>query len=368
MRVVIVADQLFASRERELLSRLEIGLADEGVRVIQALPAEGGLQASASGQMSGLCAPVVTFASTGLPFTTGYRARKLADKLDEIDSGTEESPVDIVHVFGGSLWNFGIALAESCGAAVALEIWRAGLIERASVPIASVKDVMMVAPDPGIERALRQRGLPTRLASWGVHAAETLAPKLEAGRATTVMLIGGGNDQRAMRAALEGLGACIRKHPDTLVFADALAARRAGLYELAMKLGMLANLSLIEEMESRRDLLVQGDVLILCEGHGEQRTIMLDAMSHAMVVLSVEDRFCEVLREGVTARLIKGPSAGSWAEAIGAVLQDPAGARRLGESARAFIAEHRRASDHVKAVLEAYSWLRRDRAVAPMVP
>lgn len=369
MRVVIVADRLFASRERELLSRLEIGLADEGVRVIQALPAEWAAQSTTAGQMSGLCAPVVTFASTGLPFTTGLRARRLAERLEEIDSGADDSPVDIVHVFGGSLWAFGAALAEACGAGLALETWRAGLIERATNPISTLlKDVLFIAPDPAIERALRQRGLPTRLALWGVHAGDPPAPKLVAGRAPTIMLIGAGNDPRAMRAALEGIGGCVRRQPDLLVFVDALAARRANLYDLAVRLGMLPNLTLIEEIESRRDLLVQGDILVLCEGNGEQRTIVLDAMTHSMVVLSVEDRFCEMLRDGTTARLVKNPSGESWAAALGALLDDPASARRLGESAREYIAKHRRASDHVRSVLEAYSWLRQDRSVRASVP
>lgn len=369
MRVVIVADRLFASRERELLSRLEIGLADEGVRVIQALPAEGATEVANAGQMSGLCAPVVTFASTGLPFTTGFRARKLAERLDSLDEGGLNPDVDIVHVFGGSLWNFGAALAEACGAGLALEIWRAGLIDRAANPISNtLKDVLYVAPDPAIERALRQRGLPTRLAMWGVHAGDPPAQKLVAGRAPTIMLIGSGNDPRRMRAAFEGIGGCVRKQPDMLVFADALAARRANLYDLAMRLGMLPNLTLIEEIESRRDLLVQGDILVLCEGNGEQRTIVLDAMTHSMVVLSVEDRFCEMLRDGTTARIIKNPSGDGWAAALGTLLEDPVSARRLGESAREYIAKNRRASDHVRAVLEAYSWLRQDEASRAAVP
>ena len=47
MRVLILADGLFATRERALLSRLEVGLADEGVRVVQATPED--VPASAAG-------------------------------------------------------------------------------------------------------------------------------------------------------------------------------------------------------------------------------------------------------------------------------------------------------------------------------
>ena len=370
MRVVVVADRLFASRERDLLSRLEIGLADEGVRVLQALPEEGATPAAGS-QTSGVFTATLTFPSGGLPFTTGLRARRLAQRLEEVDSGADDSPVDIVHVFGGSLWPFGAALAEACGAGLALEVWRAGLIDRTgTIASAAPKDVLFIAPDPEIERSLRQRGggVATRLAVWGVHAGDPPAPKLATGRAPTVMLIGAGNDPRAMRAALEGVANCVRAHPDILIFADALAARRADLYALAMQRGILANLSLIEEIESRRDLLVQGDVLLLCEGNGEQRTIVLDAMAHSMIVLSAEDKYCDYLRDNVTARLVKPATREGWAAALGALLDESAGARRIGESAREFVAKHRRASDHVRSVLEAYSWLRQEQPARSVVP
>ena len=128
---------------------------------------------------------------------------------------------------------------------------------------------------------------------------------------------------------------------------------------------MTANVSFIEEIESRRDLLVHADLLLLCEALGEQRTVVLDAMAHSMVVLSAEDRYSDCLRDGVTARLIKSPGAREWGAAVSSSLADVAGSRRLGETAREFVMKERRASDHVRAVLEAYSWLRREPAAVP---
>lgn len=359
---------MFASRERDLLSRLEIGFADEGVRVLQALP-EGGPEFPLIEQPSGACTASFTFPSGGLPFTTGLRARRLALRLEEADLGAEDTPIDIVHVFGGALWPFAAALAQACGAGLALEVWRAGLADRAlGILSAAPKDLIFIAPDPEIERTLRQRGLPTRSAIWGVHAGDPPAHKLKSGNAPTVMLIGAGNDPRAMRNALEGVANCVRAHPDMLIFADALAARRADLYSVASQRGILANLTLIEEIESRRDLLVQGDVLLLCEGNGEQRTIVLEAMAHAMIVLSTEDKYCDYLRDNVTCRIVRPSNANAWAATLGALLDDLPAARRIGESAREFVAHQRRASDHVRAVLDAYSWLRQERPARSVVP
>ncbi len=47
MRILIIADESFASRERAMLSRLEVGLADEGVRVVHVIPPHHGAVARA---------------------------------------------------------------------------------------------------------------------------------------------------------------------------------------------------------------------------------------------------------------------------------------------------------------------------------
>jgi hypothetical protein len=83
------------------------------------------------------------------------------------------------------------------------------------------------------------------------------------------------------------------------------------------------------------------------------------------VVLSAEDRFSDCLRDGTTALLLKSPGAREWGSAVNAAISDVAGSRRLGETAREFVMKERRASDHVRAVLEAYSWLRREPAAVP---
>jgi glycosyltransferase involved in cell wall biosynthesis len=362
VRVVILADTFFASRERELLARLEIGLADEGIRVIQASPSDRG---AATTDASSVFRTSVTFPARGLPFTTGLRARRLAERLTEIEVGGEDGDIDIVHVFGGTLWPFAQLVAEACGADLVLEVWRAGLVERAAAFPATDTRTLTLAPDPAIDRALKAAGVSGRLASWGVHAGDPPKPKFQEGHAPTVILVGAGNDARGMRTALTGLADCARRHPDLLIFVDALAARRADLYPLAASLGITGNVSFIEEIETRRDLLVHADLLLLCEALGEQRTVVLDAMAHGMVVLSAEDRFSDCLRDGTTALLLKSPGAREWGSAVNAAISDVAGSRRLGETAREFVMKERRASDHVRAVLEAYSWLRREPAAVP---
>src|SRR5258705_7504763 len=101
MRVVILTDAGFARREHSLVSRLEIGLADGGVRVIHALPAsaadpapsaaadlfparahEPGVEQGGAGGgteqvavAGGLYCTSVSYQDVGFAFSLGSRAR-----------------------------------------------------------------------------------------------------------------------------------------------------------------------------------------------------------------------------------------------------------------------------------------------------
>ena len=360
MRVLILADEFFASRERGLLSRLEVGLADEGVRVIHAVPE--GFSAEAP---EGVFSRVLTYSSKTLLLTRPLAVRKLVRALAEIDETEQPAGIDVVHVFGGSVWGLGTDLAIEIGAGLALEVWRVGLVERARGVKLEDGDVpLLVAPDPAIERALAQApaaaSAPTcRLAAWGVLTPSTAREILQPGKAPSVMVIGSGRDHQAFRSAVEGIASVARDNPDLRIFCDALAARRSDVWTLARKLGILHNLSLIDELEGRRDLLLHGDVLVLPEARGEQRSILLEAMAAGMVVIAAADPMVSVLQDGVTARLVpKGP--GQWGAVLRDVVTNPERARGLARSAREFVKTHRRASDHVRSVMNAYEWLASD--------
>lgn len=358
MRALILADEFFASRERGLLTRLEIGLADEGVRVIHAVPA-----GTATHEPEGVFSRAITYSSKTLMLTRPLAVRKLARDLAAMEDAEDSAAIDIVHVFGGSVWTLGADLAREINAGLALEVWRAGLVARAR-GFESSPDTqpLFLAPDPAIERALTASDAgstppPARLAAWGVLTPDAPRAVLDDGQATSVMLVGSGRDAGAFRAAIEGLAPVVKQRPDTLVFCDALAARRCDIWSLARTLNILPNLTLIEELESRRDLLVHGDLLLLPEAHGEQRSIVLDAMAGGMVVVAAEDPFVTVLQDNVTARTVARPHAGEWSRVLLEVTGSTAESRRLARSAHQHIRTHRRASDHVRAVLGAYDWL-----------
>jgi hypothetical protein len=364
MRVLILADAFFATRERSLLSRLEVGLADEGARVLHAIP-DDLPGAAANLVQGGVFSTTLRYRATTMRAARTAVARRLADTIRSLvehqpgpfsADGTQR-PLDVIHVFGGSAWPLGLDLARILSTRVALEVWRAGLVERAASPAGAHPDsTTLLAPDPAIERALRDAGARPYVAQapWGVHVAPDDKPILPEGRARCVVIVGSGRDARAFAAALEGLVRAARQHPEMRVFCDAHAARRANLWNLAKRLDFLDRFSLIEEIETRRDLLLHADILVQPDAHGEQRSIVLDAFANSMLVVALLDPMVSVLTDNATARLVRAPDPAEWAAVVNDALTHPEATAAIARQAREFVRTQRRVSDHVRFVLGAY--------------
>jgi hypothetical protein len=414
MRVLIVTDDVFASREQSLLARLEVGLADEGVRVVHAIPKSAA--AYAPGDM---IARMLVYPGRIWPLALPATARKLSRDLKEMLGEDDSGQVDIVHVLGGSAWSLGMHLAGVFGAGLAIEVWRSGLVDRARQFMSQfatqlggqyggrhaggqlkgelggglrtglggrVQPVLLFAPDPRIEKKLAAAvggksatasggvgagaivgtggsaggsigGVPVRCVPWGVYAARGERKVLDPTRSPAAMVIGTGRDTKAFAAAFEGLAAAAKVYPELMIFCDAQAARRAELHRLAKKLGLLGRMSLIDELEGRRDLLVSGDLLIQPEAGGEARSVTLDAMGNGMVVIAAVDAEVSSLIDGRTARLITKADGGQWAAAVKGALTDRAATEALAASASAYVREHHRVSAHIRGVLDGYEAL-----------
>lgn len=387
MRVLILLDDLFASRESPMVARLEVGLADEGVRVLHAVPSAGPGQGADAGSLfraeTGDAAPDagssffstrVEYAKPVVPWFRRLSARDLVRSL-RTASRDEGAPVDVVHVFGGAAWSLGLEAASLLNAGLVVEVWRRGLTDRArplhQLALARARGradaaPVFLAPDPGIERALLQHGpgLLVRPAPWGVHAPAAARTVLARGRVPSIMVVGSGRDPRAFGSAVLGLADVARQHPDFLVFMDALACRRADVWKLARGAGLLGRLSLVHELESRRDLLLRGDVLLQPEALGEQRSVLLDAMAAGMVVVAGSDPSVSALADGRNARLVHSRTREAWSAAISSVLSDRTAAQALANSAWEFVRTERRASAHVRAVLSVYEWMRGAESIA----
>jgi len=196
-----------------------------------------------------------------------------------------------------------------------------------------------------------------------VHSPPVLKPVMPEGETPSLMIVGSGRDAKAFDAALTGIAEVAGDHPDMLIFCDALAARRASLWRRARELRLLEKISLIEELEARRDLLLQGSVLVQPEASGEVRSVILEAFACGMIVAAAADNSVSYLQDGRTARTVSVPTSAAWGAVLRDIFTDVPRARYLASNAYDYVRRRHRASDHVRAVLSAYSWLAGDAAL-----
>ncbi len=370
MRALVIIDTIFAARERAMLSRLELGLADEGIRVVHAVPAGAAAkEEAASGAGQPVFASAVTYSDAAIPFSLGIRAQRLRGAVRRAEGLDDEEPVaDVIHAWGGGTWAMAMELGRLERAPVLLEVWRAGLIPRAAA-LSESRDqsrrIMLLSPDQAIDRALAgaKVGVQVRAAPWGVFTPPECRVPFAVDRPLSAMVIGSGQDQGSFAGAIAGLADAVRERPDTLIFVDADAAQRTKLWKAANELGIVPNLTLIDQLEARRDLVLDGDLLVVPEARGEQRSILLEAMASGMIVVAAADPMVSSLQNGFTARLIGGTTAKAWGQGLLATLRDVRACRELAASARSFVALQRQASGQVRAVIDAYGAVGRRQSI-----
>lgn len=357
LTALLVADRLFATREQAMLARIEVGLADEGIRVLHALPEDVyGLisdEAAARG---------ITYRPRGpLPTLRVRAAAALEAALAQPVFGEGgKARVDIIHAFGRDAWPIAAEIARQADAPLVLEVWRAALGDRLS----SVSRIgrhglpAVFTPDKAIERIITRTapGRLVRVVPWGVHCPREPRPQRNPERACAIMIAGRGEDKYAVTECLAALGRLVETH-NAMVFMDAEAGRRAGAAQAARDHGFLDRFSLSPDLEGRREPVLRGDVLLLPEALGEHRSIALDAMASGMAVVALADPYVGSLIDGRTCALVKEPAADLWVEALAPLLAAPEAAHALGERAREFVRAERRASVHVASLLDGYEWL-----------
>jgi len=373
MRTLLLADRSFIMRERLLIDRLEIGLADEGVRVARASPDLGAPIKPVGFSQMLLYEPVATFPAsealanlasmTGL-FGPARPARDLYRQLEQLSLPGGDTPIDIIHAYGEDCWSIAIELASMCDAWLVMEVWSLALadrvrrIERELDRRGDVEDMIWLAPNEPLRTAVESAGAEraVRLAPWGVHALTDPTAWSNDNSPASILVVCSGHESSSLVPALEGIAEAVQDHPDTLVFLDAVAMRdHRKVWGAVESLNLAGNLSIIPDVESRRELALRADVLVYPEAEGELRTIILDAMAAGMTVAALSDPCADELIDAETAVIVPQPATSAWGDALRRILSDRERSRALGLRGRDFVREHRRASAHIRAVLDAYA-------------
>ena len=361
MHALFVADREFASREYSILSRLRIGLADEGVRVTSLVPEDVvGLWSSSSFEQ------VIPFHAGPWWPGRGMQVNRVAAAVREAVG--PDGP-DVVHVFGGGVWKLASALARRLDAPAVVEAWRHGQGERLRGIWAAARgrseaehpdaNVLVLAPDHAIEReVLKQHmGLPVRVCPWGVHVPPKARDVLRPGRPPSIAVIGGERDQAMLQAAV---GACLAQDTGeqrSTVFVDADTAGRGGLWAFAKKLDGYGRLSIVDAFEHHRKIALMADVLLSPSTRGERRSVVLDAMAAGVPVVAAGERCSPTLEDGRNALLVTERTQESWLAALDEIVSDAERAKAMGRAAREHIRERHRPSAQIAAIVDAYEWL-----------
>jgi len=352
VHAAIIADRSFAVREQSLLSRLEIGLADEGVRVVHAVPIE-----CLGSESVGLYSTTVGYQDRGFAISRLRRAQELLDTVGEALGNA--GGIDVVHCFGGAAWAIGAEFARLAGAPLIVEVERADELSAAAALGGSrgaAAPAMFLCPDPAIGEAMlgRAPGAQVNTVPWGVHGPSGSRAPFDTGSTVTVAVLVEHGAGKGAAAALEALASAATTYPGLLAFFSIGDGRDDTVWKQARRLNLLERLSINSEMEARREPILQADLLLLPDASGQQHSLTLDAMAAGMVVIAAADRMNSSLIDGRTARLVHGATGQAWQEAIRRTLADPAAAHALAASAGEWVGRERSVSAHVSGVLRAY--------------
>lgn len=378
MRVVMLLDRPFARRERRLMSRLEIGLANEGVRVIHAVPSE-----IVHNEPVGLYSRLVGYEHVGFPVPLRVRARRFAETIREAiddDQGGGGGgmgvggaaaaggggAVDVVHSFSPAVWRLGLDLATELGAGAALEVWSTDAIARAGEVAGHPLGPVLTVGDSELAALLRRRapGAEIRETLWGVHGETVSRHEVSADRAVALLMIVDRSSPAYLEAALRGLAEVCRRDPRVLAFINTERSTGHAVWKLIRRLELVDRVSLIPDAESRREAVLRLDGLVIAEPGGRLRSMALDAMATGMPVVAAADASLGVLRDGVNAHLVGRPDGAEWAAAIGSIVEGREEVERLRRSALAWVIGHRSANSYISSVLGVYDSIVRARAEA----
>ena len=366
MRVLILADRSFAAHERDMLTRVQVGLIDEGPRVVEALPAD-----LADPDANPLI-PTIPYSDRSALLAARARVRRILRALQVIEPplAPADSPMallDVIHVFGTQAWNLGVSLGAITGAAVALECHSAEAIrharglERAAAAEEAAPPGIWIAPNAPIARALEQSDLawPVAPAPWGTHTQDRPLRSRAHPAPLSVSIVASGDDPASLAGFLTALAGCPHLPDDALLFADAIAfERHPALWRRARDLRLLERMSLIDRMEARRDLVLQTDILALPDAEGHTRSIILDAMASEMAIIARADPLIEVTAHPGIAVLAQAGGPDAWRDALASLLTEPGARARLGHDAREFVAANRPVHKQIEAILGAYATVR----------
>lgn len=299
-------------------------------------------------------ATLLGYRDRGAVWTRTLRARELVDQIVP-----DQKKALIVHSIGSRSFQFAAEVSQQLGAPLVLDVHCRDAVNNAAGIINERSgDCMGIAPSSSLARAIVAAGAAPaaiREVSWGVMGGDSRWDEEQSGTAGLI-LAGSGNDRAAWEAVVRALAQVASRREDFVILADADATERSSISKTVSSLGLTPLYSRIPKLEAERDVVLRANLLLLPEAEGVTRSLVLDAMSTGMAIVTAEDRDVPALCDHTIARICS-PDSTEWAGAIESLLENRDEQRSLGIAARAFVAEHHRPSKYIASLVDAYEWL-----------
>lgn len=345
MNVVLLADTAWLEEELHSLQHLVIGLVDERVRVIQAIPEDAP-------------APPDTLTCRRVHWRESRWAEMNRWRLVRMDDALQGLEPTLLHCLTSRLWRPAVELADEMSVPVilgAVAHEALGRVDRA-LRDADPNRVAFAAGTEPLANALRQRvdaAIVVEHVPIGAHASEE-SHGCRGAESLCGIVSGDGKMDEHYESLLQGLAEIVAENPQTQFFFEGQATDQHELWRYASKLDLLANISMIPRRLGHRELLLSADVMLHPQPLGMARTITLEAMAHGLAVIAHHDPWLDYLQDGQTAWVLQDPKPADWKRSLQRVIDEPHAAEEIGEKARQWVRHGHLVSDQIAKVLDLY--------------
>jgi len=360
-RVLMIADRDFATREHDLLERIEHGVRDAGHHVARAVPS--GVKIWETGAPS---AVIAYDDSSGFlrPFTVPETILDALQTEREDDVFAGGTQVDLVHAWGAGSYRAAVEIAAACDAGLVLDYsseFATPKLRKLNRSISglggeSAPRVCVVAADESLADRARSflADSDVRTLSWGVpEVVSTTSRDAHAPLSVSVMCTG--RSRRDVIHALNAISEVRATHPEMIVFLDEQALdSNASIHRHVESIGLEDCLSVIGNMESARELILETDVLVAPDLRHEHRSLVLEAVARGMGVVVREGSFLSEDVPEDAPFILSRPDCACVREAILACIVDEDRVRERCARATSYIRKDHDASRHLSGIIDAY--------------
>ncbi|QQE13515.1 glycosyltransferase family 4 protein [Planctomycetota bacterium] len=357
MHVALLTNTAWIDEELAILKHLIVGLIDERVRVTQVVP-----ESIRESEFT----PFVKHVKWNEVRTKSRLISRMLNRLhiSQITPSLKPMGLDLIHALDGRMWHGAAYIARKLDLPLVLSASSFFDLETARSirgRVDSERTVITAATLPlsaAIERAVHNK-IPVQLVPTGIYRATQHEHHDPVGTSPSAIISGTGRLDSNYQALLQGIAEVVRIHPNIQFFFDGQGVDQHNIWQVAERLNLLPNISIIPRQVGHREILLRADILIHPQPLGRARSITLQAMARKIPILAHEDPWLDYLIPDQTAWVVAGDSISSqtWRNLLLRVIEQPKAVHTLGESSRNWVTTHRLASQQITRLAAIYRML-----------